>query len=66
VSVLLRQPHGFEGLGVVPEVLNEEQFALGQGDSAEARAQLPSSGFDYRFPAWPAYCATRSAASCHS
>jgi hypothetical protein len=28
VSVLLRQPHGFEGFGVVPEELHEGDLAL--------------------------------------
>src|SRR3954447_4933317 len=28
VSVLLRQPHGFEGLGVIPEVLDHHDLAL--------------------------------------
>src|SRR5437867_1706099 len=33
-SVLVREPHGFEGFGVIPEKLHEEQFALAHGVDA--------------------------------
>jgi hypothetical protein len=33
VSVLLRQPHGFEGFGVIPEELDSDDLALAHRDN---------------------------------
>src|SRR5689334_14302451 len=41
VSVLLRQPHGFEGLGVVPEEIDRDDPAVpDRGDSREFHVHL--------------------------
>src|SRR4029079_2571768 len=46
VSVLLRQPHGFEGLGVIPEELNEDGLTLAhRGDGGDLELQVRTTTF---------------------
>jgi hypothetical protein len=41
VGVLLRQPHGFEGLGEVPEVLDCKDHAVAHGvDSGSLKCEI--------------------------